>query len=96
MGAFLFAAMALIAITMLLLLGPGGIATSSTKPRRAEINAGISVISSSSSTATSQQARSPAQTMRRRRDELQRRLLDDTALADTASMHAQRARHGTC
>jgi cytochrome c-type biogenesis protein CcmH len=95
MGAFLFAAITLIAMTMLLLLRPWRRHEVEHEATTREINAGIyrdqlaeldrDLAAGTLADADHAQAR----------DELQRRLLDDTALADTASTHTQRARHST-
>ncbi len=95
MGAFLFAAIALVTITMLLLLRPWRHHDVEHEATTREINAGIyrdqlaelarDLAAGTLADADHAQAR----------DELQRRLLDDTALADTASTHTQRARRST-
>ena len=95
MGAFLFAAMSLVAITMLLLLRPWQRRNVEHDASAHELSAGIyrdqiaeldrDLAAGALAGADHAQAR----------NELQRRLLDDTALADSTSAQAQRTHHTT-
>lgn len=95
MGAFLFAAVSLIAVTMLLLLRPWQRQNTEHEATAREINASLyrdqlaeldrDLAAGTLAGADHAQAR----------DELQRRLLIDAALAETTPAQAQRTRHTT-
>lgn len=95
MGAFLFAAMSLIAVTMLMLLRPWQQRSSENDASLREINAGIyrdQLVELDRDLAAGTLAQADhAQA----RDELQRRLLQDTAPAATSNPPAKAARHTT-
>jgi cytochrome c-type biogenesis protein CcmH len=95
MGIFLFAAASLLALTMLLLLRPWQRHNTEQETTAREINASIyrdQLAELDRDLAAGTLARTDhAQA----RDELQRRLLDDTALAQTPAAQAHGARHTT-
>lgn len=95
MGAFLFAAMSLVAITMLVLLRPWQRQNTEHEATAPEINAGIyrDQLAELDRDLTAGTLAGADHALAR--DELQRRLLDDTALAQITPAQAQRTRHTT-
>ena len=95
MGAFLFAAMSLVAITMLLLLRPWKRQNTEHEATAREINAGIYRDQLAELDRDRAAGTLASADHAQARNELQRRLLDDAALLEIKPSQAQRSHHTT-